>query len=175
MEDRVNKSFDTETSFKTLELINSWIIAADNKSSILIALITLLVGLSGDMYKNIMDLLDNSGNLIITLVILFGLMYVAVLSLVIYHLIEVFIARTKEIEIEEKTNLISYLSIAKLSKSDYISEVCVTNEENLRNMILSQVSINSKIATRKMKHFNKALIFSVIMIPITIVLMILIG
>lgn len=56
MGDKIGKAFDKDTSFRTLELVNSWIIAADNKSSILLAFIGLIVGLSANTYGKIAGL-----------------------------------------------------------------------------------------------------------------------
>src|SRR5690554_5018269 len=168
-------TFDKDTSFRILELVNSWIIAADNKSSILIAFIALLVGLSAGMFNQIVDSLVNGDSIIVLFVILFGILYITILGLVIYHLIEVFIARIKIKEKNSEVNLLSFISIANFSSKEYIDEANQVNEGELRDMLLSQINVNSKIAKRKMKHFNLALIFSVILIPVTIILMIIIG
>lgn len=175
MENRVERDFDKETAFRTLELVNSWIIAADNKSSILIAFIALLVGLSANTYSHVIESLINGSNTVITLVILFGSLYIIVLGFVIYHLIEVFIARIKVEKNSNEMNLLSFISISNLSSKEYISETNRVHEDELRDMILSQINVNSKIAKRKMKHFNLALMFSIVLIPVTIILMIVIG
>ncbi len=174
MDNRINQAFDKETSFRTLEVINSWIGAADNKSSILMAFIALLVGLSANTYGQVSNLIMNGSNVEITLIIIFGMIYLIVLGLAIYHLVSVFIARTKKEDIFAN-NLVSFIAISNMSADEYIGNSKKINEEELCEMILSQININSKIVRLKMKHFNYAMMFSVLMIPITIVMTIIVG
>ena len=174
MGDSVKKVFDIDTSFRTLEIVNSWITAADNKSSILLAFLGLIIGFSASTYGKLMDLIVNGSTLQITLVVVLGIIYVIALGFTILHLISVFIARTNKVDYFSE-NLVSFVSIAKMESTDYINSANKVNEDTLSEMILSQISINSKIAKGKMSHFNNALKFGLALIPLTILLMIVAG
>jgi len=174
MGDSVKKVFDTDTSFRTLEIVNSWITAADNKSSILLAFLGLIIGFSANTYGKLADLIVHGSTLQITLIIVFGIIYVIALGFTIFHLISVFIARTKKVDYFSE-NLVSFVSIAKMESTDYINSTKKVKEDTLSEMILSQININSKIAKSKMTHFNSALKFGLGLIPVTIILMIIAG
>jgi hypothetical protein len=174
MGDSVKKVFDKDTSFKTLEIVNSWITAADNKSSILLAFFGLIIGLSASTYGKLSNLLVDGSILQITLVIIFGVVYVIIIGLTIFHLISVLIARTKNADIISD-NLFSFVSIAEMDDETYINKSKLVDEKTVCEMILSQVSINSKIAKSKMIHFNNALKFGLALIPLSMVLMVFAG
>ena len=169
MGDRVDKAFDKDTSYRTLELVNSWI-TADSKSSILLAFIALLVGLTSNSYSKIDDVILNGNNVSITFGIVIAVLYLFVLVLVIYHLILVFTARLITGSSNDLNNLVSFISISNMSDLEYLELAKKTTDKELCEMILKQVNINSKIAHQKMKQFNKALLYSVILIPLTIIL-----
>lgn len=170
MGDKIDKAFDKDTSYRTLELVNSWINAADSKSSILLAFIALLVGLTSNSYSKIVDVILNGNNVSITFGIVIAVFYLIVLVLVIYHLILVFTARLKTGTSIDHNNLVSFISISNMSDLEYLDLAKKTTDKELCEMILKQVNINSKIAHQKMKQFNKALVYSFILIPLTIIL-----
>jgi hypothetical protein len=174
MGDSVKKVFDKDTSFRTLEVVNSWITAADNKSSILLAFLGLIIGFSASTYGKLADLIIHGSTLQITLIVVFGIIYVIALGFTIFHLISVFIARTNKAD-SFSDNLVSFVSIATMESQDYISSAKKVNEDTLSELILSQININSKIANGKMSHFNIALKFGLALIPLTILLMIVAG
>lgn len=174
MGDSVKKVFDKDTSFRTLEIVNSWITSADNKSSILLAFLGLIIGFSANTYGKLADLIVNGSTLQITLIVVLGTIYVIALGFTIFHLISVFIARTNKVDYFSE-NLVSFVSIAKMESTDYINSAKKANEDTLSEMILSQININSKIAKGKMTHFNNALKFGLALIPLTILLMIVAG
>lgn len=174
MGDKIGKAFDKDTSFRTLELVNSWIIAADNKSSILLAFIGLIVGLSANTYGKIAGIIINGTGGEITLIIIIGLLYFSILGLTIFQLISVFIARTTIKDIFSE-NLVSFISIADMNNLAYIDYTKSVDENKLCEMILSQIATNSRITKIKMKHFNHALKSCVLLIPLTIILMIFTG
>lgn len=171
MGDSVKNVFDKDTSFRTLEIINSWITAADNKSSILLAFLGLIIGFSASTYVKLANLIINGSTLQIILIIVFGGVYVINLGLTIFHLIFIFIVRTKKVD-NFSENLVSFVSIAEMETKYYIDSAKKANEDILSEMILSQININSKIAKAKMTHFNNALKFGLALIPLTIILMI---
>lgn len=174
MENRVEKVFDMDTSFRTLEIVNSWITAADSKSSIFLAFIALIVGLSASTYGKLSELLINGSILQIYLVMVFGGTYLIILGFTIFHLVSVFKARAKNVDIFSD-NLFSFVSIAEMDDEDFIDKAKKVIDKTAHEMILSQISINSKIAKSKMRHFNKTLKFGIALIPLTIVLMVLGG
>jgi len=137
----------------------------------LLAFLGLIIGFSASTYGKLADLIINGSTLQITLIIVFGVVYVINLGITIFHLIFVFIARTKKVD-NFSENLVSFVSIAKMESTHYISFAKKVNDDTLSEMILSQININSKIAKHKMSHFNNALKFGLALIPLTIILMI---
>lgn len=83
-----------------------------------------------------------------------------------------FIARTKNKDIFPN-NLVSFVLILDMNDKNFIEEAKNVDEITLCEMILSQVAINSKIAKRKMRYFNRALQFALLLVPITITLVVL--
>lgn len=173
MGDRIKSAFDKYTSFRTLELVNSWIIAADNKSSIFLAFIAIIVGFSVNTFSNINKFFINGSPSQITMIVIIGLLYIVVLGITILQLIFVFIARTS-IKDNFKENFVSFVSISEMQDT-YIDKAKTVDDDKISEMILSQIKTNSKIAFIKMKHFNFALKFGILLIPLTIVLTILMG
>ena len=57
-----------------------------------------------------------------------------------------------------------------MTDQKYLELTKKTSEEEICEMILKQINVNSKIANLKMKQFNKALMYSFILIPLTIIL-----
>lgn len=170
MGDKIDKAFDKDTSYRTLELVNSWITAADSKSSILLAFIALLVGLTSNSYSKIVDVILNGNSVSITFGIIIAVLYLIVLVLVIYHLILVFTARLKIDTSSDHGNLVSFISISNMTVLEYLSLTKKATDEEVCEMILKQVNVNSQIAHKKMKQFNNALMYSLILIPLTIIL-----
>ncbi|ABX81193.1 Pycsar system effector family protein [Acholeplasma laidlawii] len=175
MGDKIDKAFDKDTSYRTLELVNSWITAADSKSSILLAFIALLVGLTSNSYSKIVDVILNGNNVSITFCIVIAVLYLIVLVLVIYHLILVFTARLKTGLSIDRTNLVSFISVSNMTDQEYLELTKKTTDADICEMILKQVNVNSKIAYQKMKQFNKALMYSFILIPLTIIMVTFLG
>lgn len=97
-------------------------------------------------------------------------LYLIVLILVIYHLILVFTARLNMGSSYDYNNLVSFISISNMTDQKYLELTKKTSEEEICEMILKQINVNSKIANLKMKQFNKALMYSFILIPLTIIL-----
>jgi hypothetical protein len=108
----------------------------------------------------------------ITLIIILGLLYLGILGLTIVNLAFVLITRTKNRDIFPQ-NLVSFISISDMDNKDYIQEAKNVDEITLCEMILSQVAINSRIAKRKMRYFNRALQCALLLVPITIILVVL--
>jgi len=123
----------------------------------LLVFLGLIIGFSASTYGKLADLVINGSTLQITLIVVFGIIYVIALGFAIFHLISVFIARTNKVD-SFSDNLVSFVSIAKMESTDYINSANKVNEDTLSEMILSQISINSIIAKGKMTHFNRALV-----------------
>mgnify|MGYP000960415633 CR=1 FL=1 len=171
MGDKMRTGLNNDNAYRTLESVNSWIVAADNKSSILIAFIALLVGLTSGTYGKIINVIQSDSNHAILFAVLVLILYLICLFIVLYQLIKVFIARLRIVGESEEVNLVSFISVSKLSRIEYCEMAKSISDEKLNEMILAQINVNSKIALRKMNHFNLALIFCITLIPLTIALM----
>lgn len=57
-----------------------------------------------------------------------------------------------------------------MTDQEYLELTKKTTDADICEMILKQVNVSSKIAYQKMKQFNKALMYSLILIPLTIIM-----
>ena len=109
--------------------MNSWITAADNKSSILLAFVGLIVGLSTNMYGQVTNNLVNGTVFEIIFSIIIGLLYLSTTGLIIVNPAFVFIARTKNKDIFPQ-NLVSFVSILEMDDEKYSN---IGEKANYRN------------------------------------------
>lgn len=161
MENRVNEKVGIDDSYRILGIANSWINSADNKSTLLIALIGVFVGISLSVIDNVKSIIMSlTGFVYVFLLVVALFSVICYLILVLYalfNLMKVFIARLNHKDLTIRDNLASSISISNMDTQDYIERMENTDMKYLNHMILEQVSINSKIARIKMEYFNKAL------------------
>jgi hypothetical protein len=166
MGDKLTNAYDKETAFTVLEIVNTWIISADNKASILLAFIGIIVGLSSNALTGIITNIKNVDILlIVTLVV-----YLVMLLITLLQIVLVFSAKVLLVD-KIEPNLISYISISQ-NRELFINEAINVTESELLKMILSQISVNSRIAVHKMKYFNTALKFAIPLVPLTFMLLV---
>ena len=172
MGDRIEENMNKEDSYRILEMVNSWIHAADNKASKLLAFITIFIGLTFSMISEIKDIFSNLSGvwlvIVIILVVIGGSLYLFLVTYVFYNLIHVFIARINHDDICIKNNLTSFISISNMNPKDYTKLAKKTDNQSLYTMLLEQININSKIAKAKMEYFNKSLKYSVILVVLSL-------
>ena len=151
-----------------LDRINQWIVNCDNKSMILVTLMGIIVGIL--FATSYIGKLLNIYSYICLHLTFFNLFYLMIsifsISLIlvgIWYIIQSFVAKT-EIPTEEgliTNSLIYYSTISDYEYGDYVKNVKCLDEESLKQEIISQIYINSKICTKKFENYNKGLKFSI--------------
>jgi hypothetical protein len=178
MENRIENHFTKEDAYKSLDNVNHWIEAADNKASILFALVALFIGLTSGFFEKlplVFNILSRPDIVLlggVALLLILAYLYLGGYS--IFFLMKVLMARLKKTDftnIDEK-NVLFFGDIAKLDGTEYINTIKRMSDDEYLNHILNQVVIISKIASVKMKNFNKALKFSLFFFLATILLII---
>lgn len=176
----LNQAYKKEDAFTLLSIINGWIQHADNKASILIAFIALLMGLNTDIFKaiHIIILWENIGLCISLIIIL--LLYFIALGFVLLYETMVLVARNnvkkyKNIQGLSNDSLLFFGDIQKIGFKKFCDRTNNLSEEELINELNEQITINSYIANKKLQYFNKALISAFSLLALTIVLLVLIN
>lgn len=107
--------------FETLKIVNSWINSADTKTSILIGIITLILGFSKDIFSSlayIKDLAD--GNIMKIIIVILDIIYILLALLAILCC---YFALTANIKITDlnSSSPIFFGSIEKVTLNDFKS------------------------------------------------------
>lgn len=176
----LNKAYSKEEAFKVLDIVNDSIKHTDNKSAILMGLITLLIGLTTKVFEAV-NIISNWNNKVLCafLLLLFILYCCAVFLSVVFACL-VFVSRYKaEKYIKYKNlkgnSLLFFGDIDKMGYKGFKDKSSSVSEEEFINEINEQIVINSAISKKKAVYFNFALLFSLILLALTIALLILIS
>lgn len=160
---------DYEVSEKTLDRINEWINNSDNKAisvlgfsgviftvffttNAIYPLVKLFtMALATTVFLKTMYLIILVISMFFTLIILLG----------IYHLILSIFAHIDINEFDEEgiitNSLMFFGSISKLDFDEFKYRCNKLNSNNIQDELISQIYINSKIASNKFRHYNKGL------------------
>lgn len=171
-----------EYAMKTLERTDSWINNCDSKVSILIGIwgVALTIILATDSVKTaytfiIENLLKNIG-VYKGIFIVFAFAILGSYVNTLRHIIHTLLARIdskKYIQNDLRCNSnIFFGSIVQREYDQYKKSFINEKTEDRMNDVLSQIYINSTIATTKYKNFNNSLIWSVISAVSTLLIVI---
>ena len=178
MED-LNKVYSKEEAFKVLEIVNDSIKHTDNKSAILMGLITLLIGLTTKVFEAVHIISDWNNKVLCAFLLLLFILYCGTVILSILFSSLVFVSRYKSEKYIKGKNLkgkslLFFGDINKMSYKEFNDRSSSMSYEELINMINEQIIINSTISKKKAYFFNLALLFSIILLTLTLTLLILI-
>lgn len=160
---------DYKVSEKTLDRINEWINNSDNKAisvlgfSGVIFTIFFTTNAIYPLIKLFTMALENTAFLeMMYLIILVISVFCALIILLgIYHLILSIFAHVNINEFDEEgiitNSLIFFGSISKLDFDKFKHRFNELNSNNIQEELISQIYINSKIASNKFRHYNKGL------------------
>lgn len=157
-----NKIIDMEDIRKNLEIVHHWISLADNKASFLLAIATLF--LSGSIVKlpNIeifIKYLFFCNNIFLTSAIFF-LLITHITSIIITFIKLIKIIKPK-IESGKNSSLIYFSDISNMSLEEYKKKIKKCSNKEMKDNLINQIYINSKIAKKKYTDLNYA-IYSII-------------
>lgn len=162
-----------------LDRINQWIVNCDNKSMILVTLVGIIVGIlfATNYIEKLLAIYSyicshptyiNLGYFIVSIISIF------LILLGIWNIIQSIIART-EIPADNgliTNSLIYYGTISNYEYEEYVKNVKEIDKESLKQEIISQIYINSKICTKKFKNYNNGLKFSILGFGLFAILMV---
>lgn len=185
MENRkLEKKYGKQDAERLLSEINGWIHHADNKASILIAFLALLVGLTTNIYKALEIVGDNlisstdqvkTAFLIIILSLYFCCMLLTIIFLALVLVARKSVSAYKRSQEIANKSFLFYKDIVAIGYKEFKKVVNQVDEEDIIDELNKQIVINSYIAKRKYYFFNCALISSLILLICTIFLLILIN
>lgn len=178
--ENLNKVYSKEEAFKVLDIVNESIKHTDNKSAILVGLITLLIGLTTKVFEAV-NIISNWNNKVLCGFLLFlFILYCCAVALSIIFSSLVFVSRYKAEKYLKHKNLkgnsmLFFADIDKMGYKGFKEKSSSLSDEEFINEINEQIIINSAISKRKAFYFNIALLFSLILLALTITLLILIS
>ena len=170
-----------EYALKALERTDSWIDNCDNKMSVLLGalgiMLTILVTTEsiskacGFILRLFEDINLHNGLFLIAFFIVIIFYIITAVHIVNTVFARIDNNRYIQKKMSKKSNVF-FGSISELSFDEYKNSFIHETAEEQINDILSQIYINSVIARRKYKNYNRSLKWSVISISLTIVVVI---
>ena len=154
--------FEKEDAYKSLDIVNNWISSMDNKTSVLLAYIGVLIGFV--VSKGTPSILSDVCKTSLSFIVAFKLVSVVLLYTTIAASVMLLFwalkARVKDFN--EKHSLLFFGEISKLKLNDYKSKILNRTEEDLIKDILEQIHTNSMICTKKARLYNHGLVATLI-------------
>lgn len=162
-----------EDAYKTLERNITWINHADNKASILLAVVAILFG-STLFLNNIMTFISDETNPIYirSVVSLTAIAYGLVSLLSIIYLFQVVKSRITN---DLSKSLLFFGDIANMTVDELKSSFKMLTTDELLDKILDQVFTTSQIANAKFKHLNVTYVLLTVGIILSIILSVFIN
>lgn len=161
-----------EDVYKNLEIVNSWINNIDLKASFILAFLGILLGNilnvnNIEILKNFISVPINTMSLIEILktIIVIVLLISSIISTIL--LILTLLARIKISDIQKSNYFFG--DIANMDRREFLKNFERMNEKTVKNEILNQVYINSKICNCKSKLYNKSINCIIITIIFTFI------
>lgn len=169
---------DLEYALKILDRTDSWINSCDNKLSILIGVcgVVLTIFITTESinkaYSFIKGIIQNGKSAGVYLFLAAIIMLAVFYCIMCFHIINAVIARVDPIKYkQDKMSDASNLFFGSISKRKY-SEFKVSfiggAEQDKLNDVLTQIYINSVIASKKFELYNKCLLWIIITILFTL-------
>ena len=153
----------------TLDLVNSWIVAADNKISIAFAIFSVIFGVFNWLsLKDIGGLYTNNRIAFIVTVAILGASTVCfAVSMIIFASI----LRPNHFSSQKKKEYsIFYEEIATFDDAISYQKVCEqATEEYFSKELVHEIFYNSQVCSRKMRLFKRALTFSIVSLALGLV------
>lgn len=161
-----------EDAYKNLELVNSWINNIDLKASFILAFLGILLGnilnLNNiEILKKFVTVPINTMSLIeiLRIIVIILLLVSSMISTVL--LILTLVARTKINDIPRSNYFFG--NIANMDRKEFLMNFERMNEKTIKNEILNQVYVNSKICNYKSKLYNKSINYMLVTVILTFI------
>ncbi len=164
MENSVNKAYTKDDAERLLVDIHNQIQHADNKASVLLAFLGIIVGLTLNAFLALKQVDFTNEIAVSVFVVIFFIFYL--LSLIASLIFEIIvltarydISKFRQHGIEKQVFYFGY--IGKIGYKKFKADLENLSEEDILQEINSQIVVNSYIANKKYKFFNWALACSV--------------
>lgn len=166
-----NKNYTKEDAYNTLNLINEWIRNSDTKTSILMAMVALLTGLSITVFDNIKNLINFSFSSVFnTILVILISLFICSFIATYYFSFSSLIARLKSKKINSES-IFFFGYISSLSEEDFMERTSKISESEIIDDLKKQILINSEIAKIKLNYFNYGLKSSMVLLMCEIILL----
>lgn len=177
---RIKQIYSKEDALNTIDRNTTWINTADNKSSILLGILSVLFG--GTLINQDIELVQEiilNGTLdkkILALFIsLFAMILLISVLLTFIFLIAVILSRTSS-KIDKPVKRVTYFNdITRYRYEEFTDEISKIKEEELLQDLISQVYITSSIASKKYKLLSKGYKSFAVYFAATLIYALLIG
>jgi len=169
MGSEIIKTIDrVEDAYKTLERNIAWINHADNKASILLAVVAVLFG-STLFFNNITTfIIDDTNYLYIRMVVALTAIAYGLVSLL--SIIFLFLVVKSRINNDLKKSLLFFGDIVNMTVEEFKAGFKTLTTDELLDKILEQVFVTSQIASTKFKHLNVTYVLVTMGIILAIIL-----
>lgn len=153
-----------------LDRVNNWINNADTKTSILIAVITLIFGISFQFLEKAITRYMQIGNIYIKQ--LFFSLWLLLFVVLIIALVRAFLILVPRLGNEKDELSFSYFChIAILPEKEYLKKMRKLTKNEISNDLIKQICINSKIANTKFKGLRQLTLMLAFCLTLIIVLL----
>lgn len=156
-----SKGFNTENTFRTLELINTWISNVDSKASFALAFTTAILGLifynAGSMPSAFSHMYDAVSRKNISCEIVFPFISVVGLYISFFLSISFFFLALKGTTKSGSSSILFFGTIAGLSQNDFKAKIFNMNDKALQKALAEQIHTNSIVCAKKFKWYNTGL------------------
>lgn len=167
MENLLKKAYSKDDAERLLSDVHAQIQHADNKASVLLAFLGIIVGLTLNTFLVLKRINFTSHFAISLFAIFFFILFLA--SLLTSLIFEIFvltarydISKFKQHGIEKHVFYFGY--IGKVGYKKFITDLEDLSEEDILQEINAQIVVNSYIANKKYRFFNLALASSVVVL-----------
>ena len=167
MENSVKKAYSKDDAERLLSSISAQIQLADNKASILLAFLGIIVGLTLNAFE-ILNKIDFVNRTTISVIsVIFFIVYLSSLSVSLSFEILVLTARYSIKKFKQygiKNHLFYFDYIGKVGYDCFKKDLDGLSEEDILQEINAQIVVNSLIAKKKYRFFNLALFVSIVVL-----------
>lgn len=159
----MSDKYSKEDAYQTIDLINSWINNVDTKTSFALAYVAVLMGFA--FANGTSTVFQEAKN---TCPLTCGIIFKLILVLMLYGasvgaIINLFMAVIARVKNDSgKKSMMFFGSISQMSINDYKAKILNMDEKDIIKDLLEQIHTNSRICMKKIKRYNKGIVYLII-------------
>jgi len=177
-----NKQTNIEYALKNLERVDKWIANCDTKSSIMLTILCVFLGLTSNIFKIISIIFDYFSNWQTNLISenLYAIFLIVIFIIFVANVILSFTYLVKSLTASINNNYQSFLHFYSINKNfkdikSFNSEWEKLTDKKLLEQINEQVYTNSKICSNKFLFYKKSILWIVLSFIFGIICLILVN